>query len=151
MITLIPLSQEPDAEEILYEMLRERSQEEDPYVNISHRALPSFKDHVHFVRKHPYQLWFLLHDGNGYVGQVLATRRNEIGVIILRAHRGKGHGTEAVRAIMTRYKPLPAVPSERVCSWLANINPLNGPSIRMFSKLGFTLKQQTYELKGGTP
>lgn len=146
MIELVPIGLELDAERILYEMLRERSEEDDAFVNISHRALPPWEDHVAYVKSAPYRFWFLILDADHYVGQIYATRSNEIGIIIMRAHRGKGYGTQAVKAMTSTHEPLPGKPGVRSDRWLANINPRNERSIRMFTGLGFTLKQQTYEL-----
>lgn len=94
---LVPIELELDAKRILYEMLRERSMEDDDFVNISHRALPSWDAHVAYVDAKPYRWWYLILTGGQYVGQVYASQMNEIGIIILRAHRGKGYGKEAVK------------------------------------------------------
>ena len=142
---LVPIELELDAKRILYEMLRERSMEDDPFVNISHRALPPWEDHVAYVDGKPYRWWYLILVDAHYVGQVYASRQNEIGIIILREHRGKGYGKEAVK-LLTAHAPLQAIPGQRAGRWLANINPRNERSIRMFASLGFTLKQHTYEL-----
>jgi len=126
-----------DAETILYELLKERSSEEDRFVNIRHRALPPWRDHVRFVRSRPYRAWYLVFVEGECVGYVSLTRDDEVGIILFRAHRGKGYGPAAVRALMKKH-PRP--------SYTANINPRNERSIRMFAKLGFAPLQNTYEL-----
>ena len=146
MMELVPIECELNAKRILYEMLRERSVEDDPFVNISHRALPSWEQHCVFVDLHLYRFWFLILAEGEYVGQVYATKFNEIGIIILRAHRGKGWGARAVKELTSIHQPLEAAPGYRSGRWLANINPKNERSIRMFTGLGFALKQHTYEL-----
>lgn len=146
MIELVPIETELDATRILYEMLRERSLEDDPFVNISHRALPPWEQHAAYVKNHIYRAWYLILADGEYKGQIYATKLNEIGIIILRAHRGKGWGARAVRELTAIHDPLAAIPGFRAGKWLANINPKNERSIRMFTGLGFTLKQHTYEL-----
>ena len=51
-ITLVPVSEERNAATFLYDLLKERT----PTVSISHKALPSFKEHCRFVASHPYRL-----------------------------------------------------------------------------------------------
>lgn len=136
----------------LYELMAERL--EDPYVNISHTKLPTWEEHVNFVCGRPYQRWMLAvakqddlpSDGGIWVGYVSATRGNEIGIIIRTKWRGRGFGSAAVREFINMFTPSPAIASRRSGSWLANINPLNEPSVRMFQKLGFRCLQATYKL-----
>lgn len=145
-IALVPIRKEPAAARILYALLRERSAEDDRHTNISHRKLPAWEQHIRFIESRPYRFWFLIRVGAEYVGSITATRRNEIGIVLARAWRGKGIGTDAVHALTSRYKPLRAIPSERIDRWLANINPENAASVRMFVGLGFERVQVTYAL-----
>ena len=128
----------------LYELLRERSVEKDVYLNISHRALPTWREHLKFFRSHTFRAWYLIDAGNEFVGYVSLTKLNEIGVIIMRAHREHGYATEAVRLLLAKHKPLPAVPSVRVLGFVANVHPKNARSIKLFCSLGFRHVQNSY-------
>ena len=130
------------AAEFLYEVLREREGAE--FVNISHTKLPTMAAHVRFVASKPFRYWYIITDAGTWCGYISATQRNEIGIVLLKAHQGKGIGSLAVKAFMRSHKPLRAIPSDRSGCWLANINPNNRRSVRMFTGLGFTLKQVTY-------
>lgn len=142
--------------EFLYELMIER--QGDPYINISHTTLPAYEAHVNFVLGKPYRAWMLIvakqpeypTDGGIWVGYVSATRSNEIGIILRKRWRGRGFGPAAVRAFINRFAPLGAIPSGRSGTWLANINPKNRPSIRLFEQLGFNCAQATYRLDMGT-
>ena len=57
----------------------------------------------------------------------------KIGAIILPLF--SGYGAEAVRMLMRRHAPLPAVQSVRRCEWIANIAPGNERSEEFFRKL----------------
>jgi hypothetical protein len=46
----------------LYDLLRERG----PEINISHRDLPTWKQHVSFVQSVPYDHWYIV-ENPGYV------------------------------------------------------------------------------------
>ena len=122
---------------ILYELLRERS--EEPNVNISHRTFPSWSAHLEFIESRPYEAWYLIRLENAYAGAVYLTKADEIGVHLFRDYRGQGLGAKAICALMKRH------PRTR---YLANINPANARSIALFQKLGFRHLQQTYCLGG---
>ena len=130
----------------LYQLLRERSTENDPHVNISHRALPPYREHLAFVRSRPYRAWFFVKVDGLIAGYVNVTRRNEIGIILSADYRGKGIGKQALQMLLTRTKPMAAKPSERSPGFLSNINPKNARSIALFTSLGFKHIQNTYEL-----
>ena len=130
------------APRVLYEILKDRPD----YANISHSVLPKWRDHILYIKSKPMRVWYLIKIGNDYVGQVSATRNNEIGIAILTPYRGKGYARQAIEKLMARHKPLPAVRGRRYGNWVANINPKNAPSIALFEKAGFKHIQNTYTL-----
>lgn len=123
----------PQAAEILYRLLEERSDD----INISHRSMPTWRQHLSFIRSRPYTAWYLLEHEKEIVGSIYLSKTNEIGIFLLRAHQGRGLGKKAVQTLMKRH------PRKR---FLANINPRNGNSIAMFEGMGFRHIQNTYEL-----
>lgn len=135
--------------EFLYRLIEQRMTE--PEVNIS-ATMPTPEQHRQFVHRRPYRYWYLLEvdcpaSGAGWIGYVSATQRNEIGVVLMKEHRGQGLGERAVRALMAKHEALPAVPSERRGAWIANVAPGNEHSKYLFEKkLGGRLIQFTYEL-----
>jgi RimJ/RimL family protein N-acetyltransferase len=135
-IRLVDVYRTKGAEKILYDLMGER----DATVNISHRKMPSWKDHVRFIRSRPYQSWHLISAGrpSAIVGAAYLSKNSEIGVFLFKAHRGNGYGEAAVRALMKKHPGTPR--------FLANINPNNLRSIEFFQDLGFRHIQNTYEL-----
>lgn len=141
---LIPISEHPDAANILYQLLEER----DPIVNISHKKMPTWEEHLAFVETHDpmcdgegeyaYRWWFLIEDENAIVGQAYLTQRFEIGIQIAHEHQGRGLGSRAVKMLMQM---------ETWPRYLANVAPGNEASRRMFEKLGFKHIQNTYALE----
>jgi len=122
------------APRILYDLLRER----EPHINISHHRMPTWKQHVEFITRRPYAAWYLIKAHCHYVGAIYLTEMNEIGIGILARWRGSGLGPRAIRLLMRKH-------GRR--RYLANINPYNETSIRMFRRIGFCIIQQTYELR----
>lgn len=120
---------------ILLVLLSERTQQQ----SISHKRMPSWEEHVAFVRSMPYKAWWLIEVDNAPVGAVYLSRQNEIGVSIFKAHQRKGYGPEAVRQVMAKF-PF-------VRRYVANVNPANEASATMFRRLGFGLVQHTYALE----
>ena len=123
----------PNATETLYELLAERT----PDMNISHRAMPDWEDHVAFVASKPYAAWYVIDVPDvGRVGSVYLTKQREVGLFIFARHRGKGYGKQALAMLRERHPG----------RLLANIAPGNAPSHRFFVANGGRLIQQTYEV-----
>jgi len=146
-VELVNVYDVQDSPVLLYRLLQERSTEDDPYINISHRKLPTWREHLKFFDSKPYRRWYLIQTlGERYAGTCYLTRQNEIGIVLFREHRGNGYGLHAVNKLITEHKPLKAIPGKRSGQFIANINPNNQRSIRIFQRLGFTHIQNTYEL-----
>jgi RimJ/RimL family protein N-acetyltransferase len=117
---------------VLYRLLEERTPEQ----SISHKKMPEYKQHLDFVESRPYRAWYLCLIDKVPVGAVYLTLQREIGVFIFKAEQGKGYGEQAVKMLMEKWPG----------RFLANVNPQNKASMAMFTKLGFNLIQNTYEL-----
>lgn len=128
---LIPVHSRPDAVLHLWMLLKERTPEQ----SISHRVMPTWDDHVEFVESHPYQFWALIENDIEVVGACYLSKQNEIGISIYAEHRGNGYGPRAVKALMQMMGPR---------DYLANVNPENDASARMFEDMGFSICQHTY-------
>lgn len=134
-ITLVSVYRLPaTAPRLLYELLLERK----PEVNISHRVMPNWKQHLRFVASRPYAAWYLIRLDRDYVGAIYLTALGEIGIGIFERWQSAVIGPAAIKALMARH------PRER---FLANINPRNTAWLRMFRELDFKLLQRTYELR----
>lgn len=130
--------------EFLYDLMKERN----PEINISHSTLPTFDEHIHFVRGRPFRCWYLIAYRSEWAGYISATHNNEIGIVLRKAFRGKGIGPEAIQMFIDVFSPLPASPSCRNGNWVANIAPGNSHSRHVFEKLGFEIIQHTLVYKG---
>jgi RimJ/RimL family protein N-acetyltransferase len=131
MISLIDVYTVREASGILFDLLKERTPEQ----SISHKSMPSMEEHINFVRSVPYRAWFLIqNEANEYAGSCYLTDQYEIGVFIFKKHQQQGYGKEAVEAIMGMYRG----------PFLANVNPKNKASAKLFEGLGFTHIQNTF-------
>lgn len=117
----------------LYQLLAER----EPITNISHRRMPTYKEHTQFVKSKPYTKWYIIYFKNNKSGSIYLSKQNEIGIFLKKKMQGRGIGSMAMIKLMKKN------PRGR---FLANVNPKNKKSAEFFKKNGFTLIQHTYEL-----
>jgi RimJ/RimL family protein N-acetyltransferase len=130
-VTLKSVYRDPEtALPLLYQLLMERA----PHQSISHTKMPTLKDHKEFFDSKPYQCWYLVYAEGQAVGACYLSKQREIGIGILMEYRGRGYGKAAVQELMRKWPG----------RFLANINPANEPSIRMFTGMGFNHLQNTY-------
>ena len=119
--------------EFLYDLLLQRN----PDANISHKKMPTYEEHVNFVKSSPYSKWYIIVVDGERAGSIYLTKQNEIGIFLNEGLQEKGIGSNALNVLIGKNPDL---------RYLANINPENKKSIKFFKKLGFTLIQYTYEL-----
>lgn len=131
-MNLVAVAREPRAAQILYDLLRERTPEQ----SISHRKMPTYEEHLKFVESRPYLCWFLIEVNREFVGSVYLTKQREIGIFIFRAHQGKGYAQRAVQHMRKTYPG----------RMLANVNPANVASQKLFERLGSKVIQWTFEI-----
>lgn len=136
----VSIYDEPRAMDLLYRLLSERR------YNVSHRKMPGAVNHRKFVISRPYRYWYMIDVEGAYVGAIYLGRNNEIGIGIFHEFQGQHYGRQAVSMLIEKHKPLKGIPSIRSKYFVANINPENETSIRMFQRLGFRHIQNTYEL-----
>lgn len=116
----------------LYHLLAERTPEQ----SISHRHMPTMKEHLAFIESRPYQAWYEIVADARSVGAVYLSKQREIGVAIFARYWGNGYGKAAVSELMRLHPG----------RYLANVNPANAASRALFEDLGGKLIQVTYEL-----
>ena len=121
--------------EFLYILLLERML--DNNINISHKTMPSYLEHKSFCDMKPYPVRKIVWWESERIGTYYLTQQNEIGLFLKREYRGKGFGRQVLSHIIEEHK------GKRL---LANINPRNSHSIKLFESRGFSQCQITMEL-----
>lgn len=119
----------------LYKLLKER----DDSMNISHRAMPTYLQHCNFVKEHPYGMWYAVWHGRLKIGHWYLTKQNEVGLFVARKYQWKGYGTRILATIAREFSGT---------TLLANINPKNKRSLKLFKSLGFGPVQVTLRRDG---
>jgi RimJ/RimL family protein N-acetyltransferase len=123
-----------DDAKFLFDLLKQR----EGIVNISHKSLPTWEEHVEFIKNNTYQSWDIIWVDNVRIGNIYLTDRDEIGIFLDRKFQRNGHGSIAINEFMKKNGKK---------RYLANINPTNYKSIQFFGKHGFIHIQNTYHKK----
>jgi RimJ/RimL family protein N-acetyltransferase len=120
----------------LYSMLRHRLDEPD--CNISHTVLPTWKQHVAFLRTRPYRQHFIITEGDGplYLGVCYVSHQDEIGIWIDPLHRRHGLGRTILEILIRRHE------RNTSCGLKANVAKTNFASALFFLRNGFVLMEQ---------
>ena len=120
--------------QFLYGLLKER----ESNVNISHKKMPTYAQHIKFIESRPYSKWYVIILNNQKIGSAYLSKQNEIGIFITKNKQRKKLGTSVLDMIIKK---------NHRKRYLANINPKNKKSISFFKKNGFELIQHTFELE----
>ena len=118
----------------LYNLLKER----ESNINISHKKLPTYAQHMKFIESKPYSKWYIIKLSNKKIGSAYLSKQNEIGIFIIKNMHSQKLGTSILNILIKK---------NHRKRYLANINPKNKKSIGFFKKNGFELLQYTFELK----
>ncbi len=118
----------------LFNLLKERN----PKANISHKNMPTYSEHVKFVKSKPYSKWYVIENSKTKVGSIYLSKNDEIGIFLKKIYHNMGIGNKALELLIEKN------PQER---YLANVNPKNSNSIKFFKKNNFKLIQYTFELE----
>ena len=121
--------------EFLFDLLKER----DTRANISHKKMPTYDEHVNFVKSKPYSKWYIIFKSEQKVGSIYLTKNNEIGIFLSKKFQVKNIGKFALNELMKKN------PCKR---FLANVNPKNKISNVFFKNNDFKLIQYTLRLEG---
>ena len=118
--------------EFLFKLLKER----DPRANISHKKIPSYNQHVNFIKSKPYTKWYIIMKYKEKVGSIYLSKNDEIGIFLSKNYQGRNVGNYALTELIKKN------PRKR---YLANVNPKNKKSILFFKNNNFKLIQHTFE------
>lgn len=118
----------------LYDLLQQRK----PEVNISHKKMPTFKQHEKFVSSKPYKKWYIVKFLNESIGSIYLSYQNEIGFFLKKEYE-KNAIRNYILDLFIKKNPQ--------SEYFVNINPKNKKLIMFFQKNGFTLLQKTYKFE----
>ena len=125
---------------ILFELLKSRNS------SISHKKMPSFKDHVNFVKSHPYRKWWLISsidNDNNILGAVYIGFDNSLG-IQFNFEKVNFSASFFFKKIRLSIAPLKEQKSKIYKDYFVNVSPKNKELINWLKDSGFEEKQKSY-------
>ena len=125
---------------ILYNILKKR----DTKTNISHKKIPTLKQHVNFINSLPYRYWFIIKKSSSVLGSIYVTRSNEISISLLK--KSTKNFSEVLSLITNSIKPLPAIASKRNGKFILNLSPSNKFYNKLLKSIGAKKIQETFLL-----
>ena len=123
-----------DDAKFLFDLLKQR----EGIVNISHKSLPTWEEHVEFIKNNTYQSWDIIWVDDVRIGNIYLSDRDEIGIFLDKESQSNGYGSIAINEFMKKNGKK---------RYLANIRPTNYKSMQFFGKHGFIHIQNTYHRK----
>jgi len=118
----------------LFNLLKERN----PRTNISHKKIPTYSEHIKFVKSKPYSKWYIIENSKTKVGSIYLSKSDEVGIFLKKTYQRKGFANDALKLLIEKNSR---------ARYLANVNPKNDRSNKFFKKNGFKLIQYTFELE----
>ena len=116
----------------LYELLLQRKK----IVNISHKKMPTYEEHVKFIESEPYSKWYIIQIDDKKIGSIYLTKENEIGIHFFTQYEESERFQNVIKEFFLKE------PREK---FFMNVSPKNEKYIDLAKKLGFHLVQHTYE------
>ena len=115
--------------------------ERKQFENISHKKLPSYNNHVKFIKSKPYAKWLLIECREKILGSVYLSKNNEIAIWIKKSVRDYKMTIckKILQEIITKFTRK---------KYFANLNPRNKKMIDFYKKNGFELIHFTFEFEG---
>ena len=123
-----------DDAKFLFDLLKQR----EGIVNISHKSLPTWEEHVEFIKNNTYQSWDIIWVDNVRIGNIYLTDRDELGIFLDKKSQSNGYGSIAINEFIKKNGKK---------RYISNINHTIYKSILFYGKHGFIHIQNTYHKK----
>ena len=140
-ITLIKVCPTEKHLKFLFELLKTRSRKN----SISHRTLPTFKQHKAFVQARPYRYWFIIEVSGLFSGATYITKTNSVAIHLI--NNNKKIYEEVLSFIIKNIEPLKPLPSIRGKDYTVNLSTKNNIYSKVIISLGGKKVQDTYCVK----
>ena len=109
--------------EFLFDLLKKR----DPISNISHKKMPSYSQHIKFIKSKPYSKWYIILKENEKIGSIYLSKNNEIGLIrkcfsilsiVFGIYLSSGLFGNNIHGLIESYLP----PDNKVENWIEDLD-----------------------------
>ena len=84
--------------QFLYKLLLER----ESVVNISHKKIPTFQQHLNFINSKPYSKWYIIKKNDQKIGSIYLSKQDEIGIFVKKEFQKEKLGIESMELLMIK-------------------------------------------------
>lgn len=111
---------------------------------ISHKDMPTWNQHVRFVKTNPYRMWFIVKQKDKPVGSFYIKLDNSIGINLIDDYSSSV--IEILDYIKRNIKPAQAIPSVVPPFFYVNLSPLNTTLINQLENKNMQKIQISFKL-----
>ena len=122
----------------LFHLLKNRT------YSISHKKIPSEKEHFEFVSQHPYSILYLIYRKKSLAGSVYIHTDNSIGIDLNEYHENEVF--LVIKYIKDNHSPLPSKKSVRREDFFINVAAKNSKLLKILKKLDTNEIQRSFIL-----
>ena len=126
--------------DILYKLLLAREH------TISHRSIPDLKNHVDFVKNHPYRAWYIVKRNGDVLGSFYLHPNNFLGINLLQPELGLVR--DIVNFVVEQFRPLPEIKSTKPEYFHINVSSEDKLMLSLLKQLGLAEIQVTHKIAG---
>ena len=117
----------------LYDLLKNR----EPIENISHKKMPTYKQHIQFIKSKPYSRWYIILYQKEKIGTIYLSKLDEIGVHLVEQFTGEKLYKEIISELMKK---------NHRRRYLMNVGIKNKKLSKLIESYGFNKIQTTFEI-----
>ena len=124
---------------VLYQLLKKRN------FSISHKIIPSYENHKHFIESNPYEHWYIFSEKENVLGSFYIKNYNSIGINL--NNPTKFIIKDLLDYIFKNFSPKKEVPSFVPSYFYINISTGNNELINILKDLGLLPIQITFKME----
>ena len=125
---------------ILYKLLLARKH------TVSHTSIPGLKNHVDFVKNHPYRAWYIVKRHSDVLGSFYLHPNNFLGINLLQPELGLVR--DIVNFVVDQFRPLPEIKSTKPKYFHINVSSEDKLMLSLLKQLGLDEIQVTHKIVG---
>ena len=124
-------------EKFLYELLSERN------LSISHKKLPSYEEHLNFIKNNPYYKWVIVKQNKILIGSIYINKNNSVSIKLKNKY---SHQLEHVlNKFEDTFSPQSEIKSYRKEQFFFNVNPNDQLMIKVLESKNYKISQISYQ------
>ena len=123
----------------LFQLLKKRK------FNISHKLMPSWEEHIEFVKSSPYFKWYIISENYNKIGSFYINHDNSIGLNLI--EEKKLLLENIITKIENTFEPQKGIKSIRSEHFFYNVNPNDKVFIKALEDKGYKISKISFKRK----